>query len=89
MRGSDRRTGAQFPYVDIEAWERRDHPPRTNRALAGTASRMAAKAQGIDAPDPDGVRIVFFEPAGFPETRLLSAVRCKWSAGEVLTHRAA
>lgn len=35
MRGSDRRAGALFSYVDLEARVRADHPPRSIRRLVG------------------------------------------------------
>ena len=37
MRGSDRRSGELFSYVDVEARVRRDHPLRAIRALANGA----------------------------------------------------
>ena len=37
MRGSDKRSGSLFSYVDIEARVRRDHPLRTIRGLVDTA----------------------------------------------------
>jgi transposase len=37
MRGSDRRSGELFSYVDVEARIRRDHPLRAIRALANEA----------------------------------------------------
>jgi len=37
MRGSDRRSGELFSYVDVEARVRRDHPLRAIRALANAA----------------------------------------------------
>jgi transposase len=37
MRGSDRRSGELFSYVDVEARVRRDHPLRAIRALANEA----------------------------------------------------
>lgn len=44
MRGSDRRSGELFSYVDVEARVRRDHPLRTIRALAN---------EGLDALSGD------------------------------------
>jgi transposase len=37
MRGSDRRSGELFSYLDVEARVRRDHPLRAIRALANAA----------------------------------------------------
>src|SRR5665213_3100354 len=37
MRGSDRRMGALFSYVDLEARVRRDHPLRSIRRLTDVA----------------------------------------------------
>jgi hypothetical protein len=37
MRGSDRRSGELFSYVDVEARVRADHPLRSIRALANEA----------------------------------------------------
>ena len=37
MRGSDKRSGSLFSYVDLEARVRRDHPLRRIRAFADTA----------------------------------------------------
>lgn len=40
MRGSDRRSGALFSYVDLEARVRRDHPLRSIRQLVDAALDM-------------------------------------------------
>ncbi len=37
MRGSDRRSGELFCYVDVEARVRRDHPLRAIRAIVNEA----------------------------------------------------
>ena len=37
MRGTDRRTGELFSYIDLEARVRADHPLRTIRAIADDA----------------------------------------------------
>ena len=37
MRGSDKRSGSLFSYVDLEARVRRDHPLRAIRQLADAA----------------------------------------------------
>ena len=44
MRGSDKRSGSLFSYVDIEARVRRDHPLRTIRELVDTALEGLSEA---------------------------------------------
>ena len=44
MRGSDKRSGSLFSYVDIEARVRRDHPLRTIRELVDTALEELSEA---------------------------------------------
>jgi transposase len=43
MRGSDRRSGSLFSYVDIESRVRRDHPLRAIRRLVDTALETLAE----------------------------------------------
>ena len=55
MRGSDKRTGSLFSYVDVEARMRKDHPLRTIRALvdetlAALDRELTALYSGIGRP---------------------------------------
>ena len=56
MRGSDRRAGALFSYVDLESRVRADHPLRTIREIVNAAlSELsgdfeALYAQGVGRP---------------------------------------
>jgi transposase len=61
MRGSDRRSGALFSYVDLEARVRSDHPLRTIRqltdealaALSGSFSALYAARMGRPSIPPE------------------------------------
>ncbi|KQQ30776.1 transposase [Methylobacterium sp. Leaf125] len=61
MRGSDRRSGALFSYVDLEARVRSDHPLRTIRqltdealaALSGSFSTLYAARMGRSSIPPE------------------------------------
>ena len=48
MRGSDRRSGELFSYVDLEGRVRADHPLRSIREMANTAlARLSADFAGL------------------------------------------
>ena len=55
MRGTDRRSGELFSYVDLEQRVRADHPLRAIRSVAGEAldalsGEFAALCSGVGRP---------------------------------------
>src|SRR3954465_5473713 len=46
MRGSDKRSGSLFSYIDLESRVRRDHPLRAIRQLADVALQSLTAAFG-------------------------------------------
>src|SRR3978361_282876 len=46
MRGSDKRSGSLFSYIDLESRVRRDHPLRAIRELADAALESLTAAFG-------------------------------------------
>lgn len=83
MRGSDRRSGSLFSYVDLEARVRADHPLRTIRVVSGqiilTLGRPASRRELSRASNSAEVHDGSFpEPASvrrLPGRILLSSAR--------------
>jgi hypothetical protein len=71
MRGSDERSGSLFPYVDLEAMVRRDHPLRPIRQIANAA--LAELSEDFAALYPPRLGRPSIPPARLLRAMLLQA----------------